>query len=284
MTDRDPGVGKASGKERLIQATEHLLHRQPFDEVTVEEIIKEARLSRPAFYYHFAGGKEQLRAALIERGVIRETPAQDTREVILEAALRAFARSGISATTMEEIATEAGVSRGTLCWHFHSKEDLLSALVRHYSPHPVLGPAIARIVEEAESGQIDDITALRRIVAAFYDTFTATPHSDLMRLAMLVIYTHPDAAQILAAMISEDRKCLVSYVRKRQKEGYFRTTFAPELVVQIIASIVIMRAVARDLIGHIPFTQLSREELVDQLVTLLFYGMTHCDHPERASS
>ncbi|MBX5451087.1 TetR/AcrR family transcriptional regulator [Thermogemmatispora sp.] len=283
MAERDPGDVRASGKERLIQATESLLRNRPFEEVTVEEITKEAKLSRPAFYYHFAGGKEQLRATLVERGLLRERPAQDTREQILAAALRAFARSGVSATTLDEIATEAGVSRGTLCWHFHSKEELLAALIRHYSPHGTLQSAISEAVRLAEEGQIDDRTAVYRIVAAFHDALMATPQGDLLRLAMLLIHSHPDAAQILASVLTENRKILINYVRTRQEQGRFRRTFAPELIVQILASIFVMRAVARGLLSLLSVTQFSREELIEQVVDLLFYGMLPCDQSERVS-
>src|SRR6266705_4030553 len=142
MTEHQLDKGKCSGRERIIQATKILAGERPFDDITIDEIIKTAELSRPAFYYHFAGGKEELRAELVQRGFLRDTPAQNTEQAILEAALRIFARSGLSAATLEDIATEAGVTRGTLCWHFHSKDDLLAAIVKHYSPHSVMHPVV----------------------------------------------------------------------------------------------------------------------------------------------
>src|SRR5438093_12503959 len=118
MAEQQLDKGKSNGRERLIQAAQTLVEERSFDEITIDEIIKMAELSRPAFYYHFSGGKEELRAELVRRGLLPETPTQDTQQVILEAALRVFARSGISAATLEDIANEAGVTRGTLCWHF----------------------------------------------------------------------------------------------------------------------------------------------------------------------
>src|SRR6266550_6541602 len=99
--------GKSSGKERLIRAAQSLAQERSFDDITIEDIIKVAELSRPAFYYHFAGGKEELRAELVGYGLLAETPTQDIQQVILEAALRVFARSGISAATLDDIAAEA---------------------------------------------------------------------------------------------------------------------------------------------------------------------------------
>jgi len=61
MAEQQADKGKCSGKERLIHATKTLTKERPFDEITIEEIIKSAELSRPAFYYHFTGGREELR-------------------------------------------------------------------------------------------------------------------------------------------------------------------------------------------------------------------------------
>src|SRR5213595_610443 len=99
MAEQHSYKGKCNGKDRLLQATILLAEERPFDEITIDEIIKIAELSRPAFYYHFAGGKEELRAELVGCGLLPKAPIQDTRQVILEAALRVFARSGISAAT-----------------------------------------------------------------------------------------------------------------------------------------------------------------------------------------
>lgn len=51
------------------------------------------------------------------------------RDELLDAALRVFARRGYQQAGVEEIAAEAGYSKGALYWHFSGKADLLSALI-----------------------------------------------------------------------------------------------------------------------------------------------------------
>ncbi|HEX6797711.1 MAG TPA: helix-turn-helix domain-containing protein [Ktedonobacterales bacterium] len=51
------------------------------------------------------------------------------REQILSAATRAFARSGFAATSLDDVAVEAGVSRVILYRHFASKADLYRAVL-----------------------------------------------------------------------------------------------------------------------------------------------------------
>jgi AcrR family transcriptional regulator len=276
MTEHQLDKGKCSGKERIIQATKTLAGERPFDDITIEEIIKTAELSRPAFYYHFTGGKEELRAELVHRGLLDDMPTQNTHLAILEAAVRIFARSGVSAATLEDIAAEAGVTRGTLCWHFHSKDDLVSAIIKHYGPHSILGPIVDQIEQDLQEGvQLDDASIIRRLAEGFYDAFAA--QGDFARLAILLIYTHPQAAHVLADMVAKGRKRLTEYVRQRQEAGYFCKDIDPGLFVQVIAMIFAMRAIGRGLNNLLPFSDLSREEIIEQLVSLLLYGMVQRD-------
>lgn len=50
--------------------------------------------------------------------------AEKTRQSILDSALEVFLQKGFVRTTLEEIADEAGVTRGAVYWHFKDKTDL----------------------------------------------------------------------------------------------------------------------------------------------------------------
>ncbi|MFF5217316.1 TetR/AcrR family transcriptional regulator [Micromonospora sp. NPDC000442] len=56
-------------------------------------------------------------------------PRAQRREQILAAATEAFARNGFAATGLDEIATEAGITRVILYRHFDSKTDLYQAVL-----------------------------------------------------------------------------------------------------------------------------------------------------------
>jgi len=59
----------------------------------------------------------------------RRLPRAQRREQILAAATEAFARSGFAATSLEDIAAEAGITRVILYRHFDSKTDLYQAVL-----------------------------------------------------------------------------------------------------------------------------------------------------------
>src|SRR5512137_1551375 len=56
-----------------------------------------------------------------------------TRENLLQAGLVVFGRKGYDAATLEDVAREAGVTRGAIYWHFGSKTELFLALMEKYS-------------------------------------------------------------------------------------------------------------------------------------------------------
>lgn len=55
--------------------------------------------------------------------------AQETRHRILDAAEKVFHERGVSRTSLHEIASAAGVTRGAIYWHFQDKADVFNAMM-----------------------------------------------------------------------------------------------------------------------------------------------------------
>jgi TetR/AcrR family transcriptional regulator len=70
----------------------------------------------------------------------------DPTDEILGVASRLFGEVGIGATSMARIATEAGLAQSSLYYYFHSKEELLAAIVDRANVVPL--ELVARIEEE----------------------------------------------------------------------------------------------------------------------------------------
>jgi AcrR family transcriptional regulator len=75
----------------------------------------------------------------------------ERRDQILAAATRAFARSGFAATSLDDVAAEAGVSRVILYRHFESKTDLYRAVL----DNACLRLAAAVGVDDLTPGSVD---------------------------------------------------------------------------------------------------------------------------------
>ena len=64
------------------------------------------------------------------RAGLKTAKAEETRERILDAALRLFREKGFDETTMRDVSSEAGVATGAAYYYFRSKEDLVMGFYR----------------------------------------------------------------------------------------------------------------------------------------------------------
>lgn len=93
--------------------------------------------------------------------------AAATRDSILDAAEKLFVQQGVSRTTLQHIATEAGVTRGAIYWHFDDKGALFNAMMER-ATLPLEGEL--QVLEQSDSEDpLDDLRAymlavLRRTV------------------------------------------------------------------------------------------------------------------------
>lgn len=55
---------------------------------------------------------------------------KNTKEIIMEAAIKVISEKGYLGATMDGIASEAGVAKGTLYYHFKTKEDLFNYIIK----------------------------------------------------------------------------------------------------------------------------------------------------------
>jgi len=85
----------------------------------------------------------------------RRLPRAQRREQILAAATKAFARNGFTATGLDDIAGEAGITRVILYRHFDSKTDLYEAVLDRFCA--VLGDHVAEPVGGFTDASIDGL-------------------------------------------------------------------------------------------------------------------------------
>jgi AcrR family transcriptional regulator len=115
---------------------------------------------------------------------------------IVEAMHTSVGRRGAAGSTFDQVAQEAGVSRGLLHYYFGSKERLLAEVVRHDCD--VRLAALDKALSEA--GDVDAIierlvTALEDFVerdpgayALIFELFTASRHNEELQVEMAELY------------------------------------------------------------------------------------------------
>jgi AcrR family transcriptional regulator len=84
----------------------------------------------------------------------------DTRARIIASAARVFGQKGFQRASLDQVASDAGLTKGAIYWHFKSKNDLYFALL--------------------DSRFLRDISAMRESVDAMMVTATHETAPDLM--------------------------------------------------------------------------------------------------------
>jgi AcrR family transcriptional regulator len=79
--------------------------------------------------------------------------AEKTRQALLKAALDVFFTRGVGRASLQEIAAQAGVTRGAVYWHFKDKAELLKTLADEtFLPHEDL---LDRLVADESANPLE---------------------------------------------------------------------------------------------------------------------------------
>ncbi|RKR53124.1 TetR family transcriptional regulator [Yokenella regensburgei] len=135
--------------------------------------------------------------------------ALETRQHILDVALRLFSQQGVSSTSLAEIAKSAGVTRGAIYWHFKNKSDLFSEIWE-------LSESSISDLETEYRAKFpgDPLSVLREILVYILE---ATVIEERRRLMTEIIYHKCEFVGEMAVVQEAQRSlCLQSYDRIEQ--------------------------------------------------------------------
>jgi AcrR family transcriptional regulator len=110
---------------------------------------------------HALTNGQQMTVGQMSIATRRQREKAERRVAILEAAARVFATKGFAVATMEEVAAEAELSKGTLYLYFRSKDDLFLELSAQ-----IMG-AIVEVFEKAVAGHGRGLEGLATMLHAY---------------------------------------------------------------------------------------------------------------------
>ena len=143
----------------------------------------------------------------------RHAPAEQRRAQIVEAAFACFAEKGYHATTMDDLVRASGLSKGSLYWHFRSKQDVFLAVFDAFA-------------EALFSDWDAQLAAGRRTLDALDAVMSRTIErmSDEGRglRAWVEFMAHPQARQRLADVYRRTRGELEESLRRDLADGCIR--------------------------------------------------------------
>jgi TetR/AcrR family transcriptional regulator, fatty acid metabolism regulator protein len=147
--------------------------------------------------------------------------AVDKRRLILDAAIRVFARQGFHTCRVSDIADEAGVAYGLVYHYFQSKDEVLDTLfLERWN-------VMLEAISETDAQQIPARDKLHAIATFIIESYRHDP--ELMKVIIVEVTRAANSfGAVHLAKIAEAYGQISGIVEQAQKSGEFRDTISPQ--------------------------------------------------------
>ncbi len=195
-------------------------------------------------------------------GVRRGRPPSGGREQILAATLALLRERGIARLTTREVAQRAGVSEGSVFYHFGDRFGLMRA---------VFTDSLSPLVEVGTAGlQGDDV---RGTLEAFSDGVQEFLRTGLD--VLMAAQADVDLRESLVGFLADNDygphrgiAAVARYLAEQQAAGAVRADVDPQVVAHLVVSDAMQRSAQPKLVNHAKGTP-SRKAFFDTLMTML---------------
>lgn len=163
---------------------------------------------------------------------------------LTQAALALFVEKGYAATRLDDIATRAGVSKGTLYLYFDSKEALFKAVIEE---------GILPMLDSAD-GLIDRFTGsstdlLKALLTLWWDSVGATPLGGIPKLLFSEARNFPEAAEFYHREVIQRGNRMVRRALQRGIAGGEFRSINLDSAVELLFAPILMLVIWRHSIG-----------------------------------
>jgi len=188
---------------------------------------------------------------------------------ILAAALKVFSEKGFSAARVEDVAREAGLSKGAVYLYFASKEAMLEALVEQSAGR--LASAAEQLITQ---GAPDDPAGAYRAVLRLMMTALASPD---VSAAPRIVLTEAGRFPALAAfyrerVLSVARRAMSALLDAGVATGAFRRVDT-DAFMRVAGGPAFMHMVLTQILDFQPEHLRSPEEMADAIADLVLHGV-----------
>jgi len=161
----------------------------------------------------------------------RSDASTESRDCIIQAALACFTRKGYNNTTMDDIVAESGLSKGSLYWHFESKQGLFEAAL--LSVFEGFGQDVLSMLAHCETAS-DKLRFMGQGAADFSESVVG--YFSLF-LEFWVSSEHREkSGQIWYDLLEEYNGLMVTIIEEGIQNGEFEPVDAESLVWALLAA------------------------------------------------
>ncbi len=188
---------------------------------------------------------------------------------LISAALDLFVERGFAATRLDDVASRAGVSKGTLYLYFPSKEDLFKAVVRGG-----IVPAIERAEKQFEDHRGGAGDLIRELLKGWWASVGNTRLGGIPKLMIAESGNFPELAQFYHdEVISRGHRLVAAAVQRGIDTGEFQPVDVDYAMRLVIAPLWLL-TVWRFSFGQCDSQQLDPSAYLDLHLDLILRGLS----------
>jgi TetR/AcrR family transcriptional regulator len=190
---------------------------------------------------------------------------------LLDAALDLFVEKGFSATRADEVATRAGVSKGTLFLYFQSKEDLFKAVVREN-----IANNFPTWQEEFVNFEGSSADMLRYAMTSWWERIGKTRASGITKLVMSEAQNFPEIAAFYQEEVIKPGNAMIRRILERGvQSGEFRELDLEQAVHIIVAPMIFLMMWKHSMGACAASAKIvDPEQFIHMQVDVLLHGIT----------
>ena len=194
--------------------------------------------------------------------------AEDRPDEVLDAALTLFVEQGYAHTSVAQIATAAGISKGAVYLYFPSKQAILEGLVRR-AVRPVADRALAQASFARGDLRATLAAVLHAIVSALSDPKLFAIPKIVIREAVVA----PEIAEMYRnAVLDRVLPVAIGLVRHGIDSGQLRPV-DPELTLRTIMGPIVLHLLLAEIFGIRPERGLALDALAENHLDILLHGL-----------
>ncbi|MDJ0723552.1 MAG: TetR/AcrR family transcriptional regulator [Prochloraceae cyanobacterium] len=183
----------------------------------------------------------------------------DKAEQILKGALPQFLQNGYARTSMDRIASSAGVSKQTLYSHFSDKDGLFQALIEHMATRK-----FQLVWSKPLEGEPEEV--LRGLAERILSEVNETDHVAFFRLIVAESRERPDLGELLLKNIAKPAMKILTEYFQAHPELNFKD---PEAIARIFVGSLIHFILTQEIFGGKKFMPIESDRIVDSLIDLV---------------
>ena len=187
---------------------------------------------------------------------------------ILDAALKVFAAKGYAAARMEDIARQAGVTKGTIYLYFENKEAVFKSLVREE-----IGKALGTVTADIASFEGSSPFLLRLVMTTMFNVLIDSDKVVLPKIVIAESANFPWLAEFYRFEVIELGLGLLTGLIKRGIErGEFRD-LPPQHIARLCIAPALLSAIWRVTFSHLDPEPYDFKGLIAVHLDVLFRGL-----------